>query len=97
EEDKKVLLPILMQGDQMVPIDNVTRPIGGDALCTILTEPTWQNRALGQSRNVSVNTNVLLTAAGNNLAFAGDMTRRALLCRMDARMESPEGRSFKRD
>jgi hypothetical protein len=86
-----------MQGDQMVSIDNVTRPIGGDALCTILTEPTWQSRVLGQSRNVSVNTNVLLTATGNNLAFAGDMTRRALLCRMEARMESPEGRSFKRD
>jgi hypothetical protein len=97
EEDEKRLFTILMQGDQMVSIDNVTRPIGGDALCTILTEPTWQSRILGQSRNVSVNTNVLLTATGNNLAFAGDMTRRALLCRMDARMESPEGRSFKRD
>jgi DNA primase RepB-like protein/primase-like protein len=97
EEDEKRLFSILMQGDQMVSIDNVTRPIGGDALCTILTEPTWQSRVLGQSRNVSVNTNVLLTATGNNLAFAGDMTRRALLCRMDARMESPEGRQFKRD
>lgn len=97
EEDEKRLFSILMQGDQMVSIDNVTRAIGGDALCTILTEPTWQSRVLGQSRNVSVNTNILLTATGNNLAFAGDMTRRALLCRMDARMESPEGRQFKRD
>jgi hypothetical protein len=97
EEDEKRLFTILMQGDQMVSIDNVTRPIGGDALCTILTEPTWQSRVLGESRNVSVNTNVLLTATGNNLAFAGDMTRRALLCRMDARMENPEGRSFNKD
>lgn len=97
EEDEKRLFSILMQGDQMVSIDNVTRPIGGDALCTILTEKTWQSRVLGQSRNVSVNTNVLLTATGNNLAFAGDMTRRALLCRMDAGLENPEGRSFKRD
>ena len=93
EEDEKRLFTILMQGDQMVSIDNVTRPIGSDALCTILTEPTWQSRVLGQSRNVSVNTNVLLTATGNNLVFASDMTRRALLCRM----ENPEGRSFKRD
>ena len=97
EEDQKRLFTILMQGDQMASIDNVTRPIGGDALCTILTEPTWQNRVLGKSRNVSVNTNVLLTATGNNLSFAGDMTRRAVLCRMDARMENPEGRSFEQD
>ena len=97
EEDEKRFFTILMQGDQMASIDNVTRSIGGDALCTILTEPTWQNRVLGESRNVSVNTNVLLTATGNNLSFAGDMTRRALLCRMDARMENPEGRSFEKD
>jgi hypothetical protein len=66
-------------------------------MCTILTEPTWQNRILGESRNVSVPTNCLLTATGNNLMFAGDMTRRALLCRMDAGLENPEGRSFDTD
>lgn len=97
EEDEKRIFSVLMQGDQMVSIDNVTRPIGGDALCTILTEPTWQNRVLGESRNVSVNTNALITATGNNLTFAGDMTRRALLCRMDAGLENPEGRAFDRD
>jgi hypothetical protein len=97
EEDEKRLFSVLMQGDQMVSIDNVTRPIGGDALCTCSTEPTWQNRVLGESRNVSVNTNALITATGNNLVFAGDMTRRALLCRMDAGMENPEGRSFDMD
>ena len=97
EEDEKRLFSVLMQGDQMVSIDNVTRPIGGDALCTITTEPTWQNRVLGESRNVSVNTNALITATGNNLIFAGDMTRRALLCRMNAEMENPEGRSFDMD
>ena len=46
---------------------------------------------------MSVNTNALITATGNNLIFAGDMTRRALLCRMDAGMEHPEGRSFDLD
>ena len=97
EEDEKRLFSVFLQGDQMVSIDNVKRPIGGDALCTILTEPTWQNRILGESRNVSVQTNALLTATGNNLTFAGDMTRRALLCRMDAGLENPEGRSFDMD
>lgn len=94
EEDEKRLFSVLMQGDQIVGIDNVTRPVGGDALCTVLTEPTWQNRILGESRNVSVQTNALITATGNNLTFAGDMTRRALLCRMDAGLENPEGRAF---
>lgn len=97
EEDEKRLFSVFMQGDQVVLMDNVTRPIGGNALCTILTESTWQNRVLGESRNVSVPTNALLAATGNNLTFAGDMTRRALLCRMDAGLENPEGRTFDRD
>ncbi|OYU90126.1 MAG: hypothetical protein CFE29_14095 [Bradyrhizobiaceae bacterium PARB1] len=94
EEDEKRLFSVLMQGDSVVLIDNVTRPIGGNALCTILTEQFWQSRMLGVSRNATVATNVLMTASGNNLVFEGDMTRRALLCRMDAGIENPEGRSF---
>jgi putative DNA primase/helicase len=33
-------------------------------------------------------------ATGNNLKLQGDLTRRALLCRLDARLERPEERSF---
>ena len=44
EEDEKRLFSVLMQGDQMVSIDNVTRPIGGDALCTITTNHVAKSR-----------------------------------------------------
>jgi hypothetical protein len=40
EEDEKRLLSVLMQGDPVVVIDNVTRPVTGDALCSILTSET---------------------------------------------------------
>jgi hypothetical protein len=97
EEDERRLFSVLLQGDQIISIDNVTRPIGGNAMCTIMTEQTWQNRILGESRNVQVATNVLFMPTGNNLTFEGDMTRRALLCRMDAGVENPEHRSFDMD
>src|SRR5262249_52764754 len=86
-EDEKRLLGILMRGDPVVLIDNLKRPIAGDALCTVLTEPPWQCRLLGANTQVHVPTNVLFEASGNNLEIAGDMTRRALVCRLDARME----------
>jgi hypothetical protein len=41
--------------------------------------------------------NSLVLATGNNLTIAGDMTRRALLCQLDARCERPELRSFAHD
>jgi hypothetical protein len=94
EEDEKRLFSVLLQGDLLLLIDNVTRPIEGDALCTILTQASWQCRILGESRKVTVPTNALILASGNNLTFKGDMTTRALLCRIDAKVEKPEKRSF---
>lgn len=94
EEDEKRLFSVLLQNDQILLIDNVKRPIEGEALCTILTQSAWQSRILGENRKVAVPTNALFLASGNNLMFKGDMTTRALLCRMDARVERPETRRF---
>jgi hypothetical protein len=97
EEDEKRLLSILMRSDAVVLIDNINRPLQGDALCTILTEASWQCRRLGHSEEVHVRTNTLFMATGNNLQFSGDMGRRGLICQLDAEMEKPEERPFKRD
>src|SRR5215210_8233988 len=97
EEDEKRMLSVLMQGDPIVVIDNVERPVQGDALCSILTQEVWQSRQLGASKQIQVPTNVLFLATGNNLAFRGDMSTRAVLCRLDANMEEPETRRFRRD
>jgi putative DNA primase/helicase len=35
-----------------------------------------------------------VTATGNNLVLAGDLTRRSLICRLDPKCEQPELRSF---
>lgn len=94
EEDEKRLLAALMKNDLMLVIDNITRDVEGDALCTILTEAMWQCRRLGVNENVTVPTNCLIAMSGNNLTFKGDMTTRAILSRLDARVERPEERAF---
>jgi hypothetical protein len=73
---------------------NVIPIIGGVRLSEFHTQATWQSRLLGESRNVFVETNALFLASGNDLMFKGDMTTRALLCRMDAGVERPETRRF---
>jgi hypothetical protein len=50
EEEKKRLLPILSRGHSIVVIDNVEEPIASDTLCSILTQPTYEDRVLGQSK-----------------------------------------------
>lgn len=97
EEYAKRLLSILMRGDPVNVIDNVTREVSGDALATIITEEKWSQRFLGQNKMVEVSTKALFIANGNNLVFREDMAVRALMVSLDARMERPGERSFDRD
>lgn len=92
EEERKALMSILMQGDPVVVIDNITRPVTGRHWCSILTSPTWQDRLLGGNDNLTVSTRTLWLANGNNLEFREDMSRRAIICTLDAEVEKPEER-----
>jgi putative DNA primase/helicase len=62
------------------------RRAGGDRTAII--------RLLGFSKNVETPVNAALYATGNNLAIAGDLVRRTLLCSLDAQCERPELRTF---
>lgn len=94
EEDSKRLLSVLLRGDSVTQIDNCERPIEGDALCSILTSPEWQCRILGRNENAKVRTNTTFIATGNNLSFKGDMSTRALMCKLLPKSERPEERQF---
>lgn len=97
EEAKKTALAILMMGDPVVLIDNIERPLQGDWLCTALTSETFSGRVLGATQMVHVPTCTLWLGTGNQLNIAGDLRTRALLCRIDPRMEKPELRAFTND
>lgn len=94
EEEKKRLLAVLMEGDLTVCIDNIEKALASDSLSSILTQEFWKERLLGKNRTVTVPTSVTFLATGNNLVFQGDLSTRALLCKMDAQCERPEERSF---
>jgi len=94
EEERKRLMSVLMQSDPVVVIDNVDRPMGGARMCSILTQETWQDRMLGGNDQGHVSTRTLWLVNGNNLEFREDMSRRAILCTMDAGVERPAERKF---
>lgn len=94
EEDEKRLSTLLRAGDPILLIDNCERQLSGDFLCSMLTQETVQARILGVSERVILPTSALVLATGNNLTLAGDMTRRAVICRLDAGVERPDAREF---
>ncbi|MGX9117071.1 hypothetical protein ACWTU6_10280 [Mesorhizobium sp. BHbsci] len=78
-------------------IDNVTHILKSDQLCQMLTQDEIQVRVLGSSKNVRIPATSLICATGNNLTVYGDLNRRTIQIRLDARCERPEERHFEFD
>src|SRR5262249_22236861 len=97
EEQRKQILATLLAAHPVVVYDNVERPIRGAALCAVLTAPEYSDRKLGVSEQHALPTCTTWVATGNNIAVQGDMLRRVLACRMDAKCEKPAEREFKFD
>jgi putative DNA primase/helicase len=94
EELEKRLGAHLLAGDSIIAIDNCSKPLGGDLLNQILTQQTARPRTLGRSEVPILSTGAFVAANGNNLVISGDLTRRAIICRLDAKIERPEQRTF---
>lgn len=96
-EAGKRLDGMLLAGDSMIAIDNIERPLEGAAICQTLTQPTRRIRPLGASVVVTVPCTAMFAATGCNLTLRGDIVRRAIVCRLDARTERPELRAIDQD
>ena len=97
DELEKRLGAALLAGDIAISIDNCEWPLQSALLCQALTQCRLNIRLLGFSQNVETVVNATVFATGNNLTVAGDLTRRTLMCAMDAHMERPELRTFRDD
>jgi putative DNA primase/helicase len=87
---------LLLGGFPMVSLDNVNGELGGDLLSQAITQPIVQVRRLGGSDIFEVESRATWFATGNGLRVKGDMTRRTIICNLDAGVERPEMRQFSR-
>jgi putative DNA primase/helicase len=96
DETEKRLDAQLLAGQTLLSIDNVSGDLGNDAMCQMIERPMVIIRVLGLSVTKERRNRWTLFASGNNLRVVDDMTRRVLLCRMDAGCEQAEKRVFRR-
>jgi putative DNA primase/helicase len=94
EEMEKRLGARLLHAVPLMSIDNVNGELGGVFLCQVTERPIVSIRILGRSEMRDVECRTLVLATGNNLTLVGDMTRRTVLCTLDAELERPETRVF---
>ncbi len=97
EETEKRIGAVLLSGSPIVSLDNVTHDLEGELLCQITERPVVRIRILGRSEMPDCECHTTMFATGNNVTFAGDMTRRGLTCNLEALDERPELRLFRRD
>jgi putative DNA primase/helicase len=95
-EQRKAIGTILAAGDSVVNFDNITTPIGGPALCSVLTSATFKDRLLGEHTQINLPTFVTWLFTGNGLTIKDDIATRAMRCRLDAKCEFPDQRDFVR-
>jgi putative DNA primase/helicase len=96
-ETEKRLTSVLLAGDAVVVLDNIERPLRGDLLCQVTTQQFVRLRPLGATTALTVPTHAMFVATGNNLSILGDLKRRVVMIRLDAKVERPEQRTFDRD
>jgi hypothetical protein len=78
DEERKRMLAIGMSGDPLVLIDNITRPLGSEALDMALTcEGTYKDRIMGKNlESMEVPMYTVFFATGNNITFKADTAPR---------------------
>lgn len=94
EETEKRLIGAALAGYQIISLDNVSEMLSGDFLNQVSERPILQLRGLGASTILRVPNMFTVFANGNNIGAPADLSRRTIICRLDANMENPEEREF---
>ncbi|MCC6809174.1 MAG: hypothetical protein IT381_17235 [Deltaproteobacteria bacterium] len=94
DEIRKKITAELLRGSPTILLDNVDFDdkkgrLDSSALASVLTSLTWSDRLLGASKTVSMPNRALWMMTGNNPRLSMELARRAIRCRIDARVDQP--------
>lgn len=94
DEMEKRIGSLLIESIPIISLDNLSFDLKSDVLCQMCTQQNIKIRILGKSETADCEWKGTMFATGNNVNLSGDMTRRGLICNLDAGMERPELREF---
>jgi hypothetical protein len=83
-------MAVLLAGDAVVCVDNVTRVFGNGVFASLLTTTSYSDRVLGASETRTLPHFTVWLVTGNNIHLVGDMPRRVIPCRLAPKVENPE-------
>ena len=95
EEWRKAMLGIAIAADYAVFFDNVVGTLRSPVLDMVITSGVFKDRILGKNEDLALEILTFFLMTSNNATLSSDLIARSLLCRLEARCERPEERTFK--
>jgi len=87
----------VLSGRQLICIDNVINILGGSTLCRLTEQPRAEVRIFGVLKSVIVDArSITFFANGNGITVREDFCRRVIRTRLDALIERPSDRQFRK-
>ena len=92
EERAKWLTALLLGGDTLVHLDNLTPELDSGNLASLLTSARVSDRLLGSSTFLCMENNLTVAATGNNTRLSGELAKRTVVIRLVPDSDHPEDR-----
>lgn len=92
-EWRKAITTYLTGSPPVIFFDNLAKKLESPSLEKALTDEVWIDRGLGTNQSIVLSAHTTWLGTANNLAIFGDLDRRFVWIRLDARMARP----FERD
>ena len=89
DEWRKRLTAALRGSPPLLLLDNLRRPLDSAVLSSALTATWLEDRLLGTSDTLRLPVRCAWVATGNNPALSGEIARRTVRIRLDARLDRP--------
>ncbi len=92
EEFEKRVVSMLIGGETMVHLDNLSASTDSPVLASLLTAGQFQGRELGRSKVLRLKNNLILAASVNNPRLTEELAKRAVPIQLQPLDEHPENR-----
>lgn len=89
DEWRKRITSKLLSGSSIILIDNLRRRLESPAMSAAITASIWEDRRLGSTEMVHIPVQCTWVATGNNPALSGEIARRTVRIRLDAKVDRP--------
>ncbi len=78
-----------MIGKSFICFDNCDGEVKSPHLASVLTAQIWEDRVLGQNKDVTSQNRTIWMINGNNIVLSGDLPRRAVYIRIEPETDKP--------